>query len=236
MTRILVVEDNVELSGALTEALELEGYEVQGAHDGVSGLSEALLGAWDLVILDLMLPGLDGYRVLRDLRDKGLETPVLILTARAEEEDKLRGFRLGADDYLTKPFGVRELLARVNVLVRRRRSDGAAASPTTVASAAAPAIRFGDVELHKDARIVKRGGDVVSLRPKELDLLIALVERAGRVATRHELLKEVWGYDSGVTTRTVDVHVFELRRKLEVDPGSPRFIVTVWKAGYRFDP
>ena len=235
MTRILVIEDNIELSGALTEALELEGYEVQGVHDGAEGLDEALRGESDLVILDLMLPGLDGYRVLRALRDKGVETPVLILTARAEEEDKLRGFRLGADDYLTKPFGVRELLARVNVLLRRRRSDASAARPTAIASTASPAIHFGDVELHKDARIVRRGGEALSLRPKELDLLIALVERAGRVVSRHELLKEVWGYDSGVTTRTVDVHVFELRRKLEADPGSPRHIVTVWKAGYRFD-
>ena len=235
MTGILVIEDSVELLGALAEALELEGYDVRGVHEGSAGLAEALRGESDLIILDLMLPGLDGYRVLRDLRDKGVETPVLILTARAEEEDKLRGFRLGADDYLTKPFGVRELLARVNVLVRRRRPGANTGSAAFVPGTTTPPIRFGDIEVHREARIVKRGGETVSLRPKEFDLLVALVHRAGRVVPRHELLKEVWGYDGNVTTRTVEIHMAELRRKIEADPGNPRFIITVWKAGYRFD-
>jgi two-component system response regulator MtrA len=187
----------------------------------------------DLVILDVMLPGFDGFRVLRTLREGGAggwgaDVPVLLLTARGAEEDKVRGFRLGADDYVTKPFGALELLARVGALLRRT------ARPAT-AEPAQPVERFGAVEVNPGARTVTRHGEPVQLTPKEFDLLLALVRRRGLVASRLELLKDVWGHRAAVMTRTVDLHVFELRRKLEEDPANPQHILTVRKAGYRFE-
>jgi two-component system alkaline phosphatase synthesis response regulator PhoP len=224
--RVLVVEDNPDLAFGLRNNLEIEGYEVEVAESGPGGLERAREGKPDLIILDLMLPGFDGYRVLRALRDDGLEMPVLILTARGEEADKVRGFRLGADDYVTKPFGVLELLARVEALLRR--------SPKHRADAAATAHEhFGDVDVDISARTVQRDGQPVSLTPMEFDLLLALLRRRGAVATRLELMKEVWGYHASVVSRTVDTHVAELRRKLEEDPATPRHILTVRKAGYR---
>ena len=228
MNHILVVEDNPDLSFGLRNNLEIEGYRVTVAEDGLAGLELARSERPDLVILDLMLPGMDGYRVLRTLRDEGSAVPVLILTARGEEGDKVRGFRLGADDYVTKPFGVLELLARVEALLRR------AGSPA--AEPASPVERFGAVEVHPEARLVLREGEPVSLAPKEFDLLLALIRRRGAVASRLELMKEVWGHRAAVISRTVDTHVAELRRKLEDDPGDPRHILTVRKAGYRFQP
>ena len=176
-----------------------------------------------------MLPGMDGYRVLRTLREEGRRTPILILTARGEEADKVRGLRLGADDYVTKPFGVLELLARVEALLRRAGNGGgaAAAPPTPLVE------QFGEIEVHCASRTVLRRGEPVALTPKEYELLLALLQRNGAVATRVELLTEVWGYSSAVMSRTVDTHVAELRRKLEADLGSPRHILTVRKAGYR---
>ena len=230
MARILVVEDNDELAAALRFNLELEGHEVVVAADGPGGLGAARAGAPELVILDLMLPGLDGFRVLKSMRDDGLEMPVLILTARGEEADKVRGLRVGADDYVTKPFGLMELLARVEALLRRR-TRGAAAL-----GASREALRFADMEIDAAARVVRRAGREVSLSPKEFDLLLALVRRQGAVASRIDLLREVWDYDASVLSRTVDAHVKELRRKLEDDPANPRHIVTVWKLGYRAVP
>ncbi|OYV71784.1 MAG: two-component system response regulator [Gemmatimonadetes bacterium 21-71-4] len=227
MNRILIVEDNPDLAYGLRTGLEIEGYTVNVAADGETGLERARESAPDLVILDLMLPGMDGYRVLRALRDEGLDMPVLILTARGEETDKVLGFRLGADDYVTKPCGVLELLARVAALLRRARRAEAAAG--------AAIERFGAVEINPAARTVTRGDQPVALSPKEFDLLLTLVRRRGAVASRLELLKEVWGYSADVMTRTVDIHVAELRRKLEDDPSKPRHILTVWKAGYRLE-
>ncbi len=228
MSHILVVEDNPDLSFGLRNNLEIEGYRVTVAEDGPAGLETARSEHPDLIILDLMLPGMDGYRVLRTLRDEGIVVPVIILTARGEEGDKVRGFRLGADDYVTKPFGVLELLARVEALLRR--TGGAPAEPP------APVERFGAVEVRPEARLVLRQGEPVSLAPKEFDLLLALIRRRGAVASRLELMKEVWGHRAAVVSRTVDTHVAELRRKLEEDPGDPRHILTVRKAGYRFQP
>jgi two-component system response regulator MtrA len=179
----------------------------------------------DLVVLDLMLPGMDGYRVLRQMRADGLAMPVLILTAKGEEADKVLGFRLGADDYVTKPFGVLELLARVEALLRRTRPAPVQASTSLH--------RFGDIGVDLSTRIVHRAGQVVALTPMEFDLLVALLKRNGAVVSRLELLAEVWGHSSAVLTRTVDTHVGELRRKLEQDPSRPRHILTVRKAGYR---
>src|SRR5437899_10552551 len=224
--RILVIEDNPDLAYGLRNNLEIEGYEVEVAKDGTKGLSRARAARPDLVVLDLMLPGMDGFRVLRALRDDGIAMPVLILTARGEASDKVRGRRLGADDYVTKPFGVLELLARVEALLRRT------APP---AEGAGEPEQFGAVEVIPASRSVLRSGRPVALTPKEFDLLVALLRRDGAVVSRMELLTEVWGYSAAVLSRTVDTHVAELRRKLETDPAVPRHILTVRKAGYRLE-
>jgi two-component system, OmpR family, alkaline phosphatase synthesis response regulator PhoP len=224
--RVLVVEDNTDLAFGLRNNLEIEGYEVAVAADGPAGVLRTLEWRPQLVILDLMLPEMDGFRVLRTLRQRGFDEPVLILTARGEESDKVMGFRQGADDYVTKPFGVLELLARVDVLLRR--AVRARSGPTS------PAIsRFGDVEVHRASRIVLRAGKEVPLAPMEYDLLCALIDHRGAVMSRHDLMREVWDYDATVVSRTVDTHIVELRRKLEADPSRPQHILTVRKAGYR---
>jgi len=220
--RILVVEDNEELAFGLRTNLEIEGYEVEVAADGDAGFDAAKTYAPDLIVLDLVLPKSDGFRVLRAVREAGLRMPVLILTARGEEADKVRGLKLGADDYVTKPFGILEFLARVEALIRR-----AAAPP------ARPIDHFGDVIVNREARTVTRSGKIVAVTPKELDLLIALLDRGERAVSRLELMRDVWGYSDSVITRTVDSHVAELRRKLEDDPRTPRHILTVQRFGYR---
>jgi two-component system, OmpR family, alkaline phosphatase synthesis response regulator PhoP len=225
VTRILIIEDNANLAFGLSRSLEGEGYEVRSAEDGTAGLALARSFDPHLILLDLMLPGIDGHTLLRTLRAEGNDTPVLILTARGEEADKVFGFRLGADDYVTKPFGLAELLARVAAILRRARTDGA--------HPVGPVERFGDVEVTPASRSVTRHGRAVALTPKEFDLLIALIRRRGAVADRLTLLREVWGHQAEVMTRTVDIHIAELRRKLEDNPAEPRHILTVWKAGYR---
>ena len=225
--RVLVVEDNPDLAFGLRNNLEIEGYTVDVAADGPSGLERARAWVPDLVVLDLMLPGMDGFRVLRTLRQDGFEQPVLILTARGEESDKVMGFRHGAEDYVTKPFGVLELLARVDALLRRFTRASAIDGRGSIA-------QFGDIEIRRSARTVTRRGTPVTLAPMEYDLLCALLDRSGAVATRHELMREVWRYDTSVVSRTVDTHIVELRRKLEDDPAHPKHILTVRKAGYRF--
>jgi two-component system, OmpR family, alkaline phosphatase synthesis response regulator PhoP len=226
--RILVIEDNTNLVTGLRNNLEIEGYQVDVARDGWTGLEMAREGEHDLIILDLMLPRMDGYRVLESLRDDGHEMPVLILTARGEEAEKVLGFRLGCDDYVTKPFGLMELLARVRVHLRRAREGTRRALPPLPAR-----VTFGDIEVEPGTHTVRRAGEPVSLRPKEFDLLVALLRRRGGVVSRLELLREVWGYSSEVVSRTVDTHVAEVRRKLEEDPTAPKYLLTVRKAGYR---
>jgi two-component system, OmpR family, alkaline phosphatase synthesis response regulator PhoP len=224
MTRILIVEDNEDLARGLANNLEIEGFDTEIASDGATGLARARAGHPDLLILDLMLPEMDGYRVLSSLRDEENMVPVLILTARTTEHDKVRGFREGCDDYVTKPFGLLELIGRVQALLRRSaKSNGREAAK----------FRFGDVEIVPGTHDVFLRGDPVSLRPKEFELLMALVRRRGNVVGRLDLLREVWGYGSDVVSRTVDTHVGELRRKLESDPAKPRHILTVRKSGYR---
>jgi DNA-binding response OmpR family regulator len=228
VTRILVVEDNADLAFAVTTALQSEGFDVAVAGTGPEGVAAARTGDADLIILDLMLPGYDGYRVIRTLRQSGIDTPILILTARGEEADKVKGLRLGADDYVTKPFGAMELLARVDALLRRSRISATAPAPALLD-------RFGEVEVNRAARTVKRRGESVALAPKEFDLLIALMDQAGTVVPRGDLLSAVWGYQHDVSTRTVDIHVSELRAKLEPNPAQPVHIITVRKTGYRFE-
>ena len=227
MSRILVVEDQRDLALGLRANLEVEGYAVDVAPTGEEALRIARERKPDLVILDIMLPGMDGYEVLATLRSMRLDAPVLMLTARAEEVDKVRGFRTGADDYVTKPFGVMELLVRIQALLRR----GPPRAPEGHRNG--QIVRVGDVEVDIEGHMVRRNGEEVSLTPKAFELLLALHRKQGKVASRHELLRDIWGYSSSVTTRTVDAHVAELRRKLEEDPADPKHILTVWKVGYR---
>jgi len=223
VTRVLVIEDS-ELADGLRANLEAEGFEVEVAGDGRKGLARARDFEPDLLILDLMLPDLDGLQILRTLRKEGRTLAVLVLTARGQESDKVLALKLGADDYLTKPFGVLELLARVEALLRRSGAGRAASW------------RFGDVELREATRTVLRRGRAVELTPKEFDLLCALLRAGGAVVPRGELLRQVWGYRSAAVTRTLDTHVAELRRKLEPEPAAPRHILTVRKIGYRVAP
>ncbi len=224
--RLLVVEDQPEIGAMLAGALRTEGFEVRLVADGREVLP--LVRRWtpDLAILDLMLPGIDGFEVLRQLRADLGHLPVIILSARGEEADKIRGFRLDADQYVTKPFSLVELLERVHALLRRR--------PRPAVNTAPDVICFGRVTVAVAARQVVRDGAPVTLSPKAFDLLLALVRRDGAVASRAALLREVWGYQALVLSRTVDSHVAELRRKLEDDPAEPAHILTVYKAGYRF--
>ena len=228
MTLILIIEDNEDLAFGLRKTLEFEGYDVAVAGDGPSGLERARSAEPDLVLLDVMLPGMDGFEVLEELRGSGGRMPVLMLTARDEEADVVLGFHSGADDYVTKPFSTLELVARVRALLRRT-GEGPEEEGPLVAS-------FGDVDVDEGSRTVTKGGEQVSLTPKEFDLLVALLRRDGDVASRPELLKEVWQYANiDIMTRTVDIHIAELRRKLEDDPSTPEHILTVRKAGYRLE-
>jgi DNA-binding response OmpR family regulator len=223
----LLIEDNQDLAFGLRTNLEVEGYEVALVEDGANGLAVAQDCPPDLIILDLMLPKMDGIEVLRKIRKSDSRTPILILTARGNEIDKVLGLRLGADDYVTKPFGLMELMARVEALLRR--VDSVTRSGKNV-------FQFGSIELQTASRRVLKNGREVVLTPKEYGLLLALIEKQGAVASRIDLMSEVWGHASAVISRTVDTHIAELRRKLETDPARPRHIITVRKTGYRFSP
>ena len=226
MTTILIVEDNEDIAFGLRAALENEGFSVCLTSDGAAGLENAKRTDIDLIVLDLMLPAMDGYRVLRAVRAAGIDTPILVLTAKGEEVNKVQAFSIGADDYVTKPFGVMELIARVKALMRRAHG----------ARERLPAVeRFGEIEVNPASRTVYRAGRKVGLAPREFDLLMALLRRRGAVASRPELLREIWGYQTDVASRTVDIHIAELRKKLEPDAELPRHIITVWKVGYRLE-
>ena len=222
--RILLVEDEPGLRLTLTDRLAAEGYDVSSAADGDAGFQTASTESFDLVILDVMLPGRSGFDVCRDLRQKGVEVPVLMLTARGQVADRVVGLKLGADDYLTKPFEVAELLARVEARVRR----------ATPALASPEAYRFGVVRVDFRKTEVEKEGATVELSAKEFHLLKYFIEHRGATVTRNELLDAVWGYDAMPTTRTVDVHVAWLRKKVEPLPRRPQFILTVHGVGYKF--
>lgn len=228
MALILVVEDNEDLAFGLSKSLEDAGYDVAVASDGATAVARAKMVKHDLVILDLMLPDMSGYDVLKALRGARIDSPVIILTARGAETDKLHGFRLGADDYVIKPFSVSEVLARVSVHLRRTVGKDLETDPVVH--------RFSTVVVTPAARTVTRDSRFVSLKPREYDLLLHFLQRPGIVFSRQRLLKDVWAHQADVHTRTVDMHVAELRRKLEPDPANPRHFITVWKSGYRFDP
>ncbi len=225
MTRtLLVVEDEAPLAETLRFNLELEGYRVRTAEDGVEGLSMARALQPDLVLLDLMLPRMDGLDVLRGIREQS-STPVLLLTARTTEADRVRGLDLGADDYITKPFSIAELKARVRAHLRRRQD--LAVGPRVIA--------FGEFSLDLNRHLLKRGEEPIALRPKEYELLAYLAQRDGRAFTRDQLLNDVWDISFAGGTRTVDVHVRWLRKKIEKPDEPPRHLITVRGAGYRFE-
>jgi two-component system alkaline phosphatase synthesis response regulator PhoP len=225
MNKVLLVEDEAGLILTLTDRLQNEGFSVKSAPDGELGLSYASSESFDLIVLDVMLPKKNGLDVCRDLRQKGISTPILMLTAKGETIDKVLGLKLGADDYLTKPFEVIELLARIEALLRR--------SPNTVQNSP-DNFRFGDVSIDFKRAEVRKNNQPIELSAIEFKLLHFLIEKRGEVHSRDKLLDEVWGYDAMPSTRTVDVHVAWLRQKLEDNPKYPQFIQTVHGFGYKF--
>ena len=224
--KILLVEDEAGLILTLTDRLISEGFEIKTADDGEKGFDFATNEKFDLIILDVMLPKKNGLDVCRDLRKKGIETPVLMLTAKGETIDKVLGLKLGADDYLTKPFEMMELLARIEALLRRSPNQNQNNSPEI--------FRFGNVSIDFRCAEVFKNDETIELSAMEFKLLQFLIENLGKVHSRNELLDEVWGYDAMPSTRTVDVHIAWLRQKLENNPKHPQFIQTVHGFGYKF--
>jgi DNA-binding response OmpR family regulator len=221
--RILVVEDDLSILTGVSMNLRYEGYEVLQAQDGARGLEMAVSDAPDLIVLDVMMPKLNGYEVLRELRSRGVRTPVLVLSAKGMERDKVLGLDLGADDYVVKPFGVAELMARVKAVLRRRWGEDG------------QVVRFGEVAVNLGTKQVTRGDSAVELTAQEFRLLAQLVSNPGRTFSREELLSGAWGIDYEGTPRTVDTFVRQLRQKLEPDPETPRYILTARGLGYRFE-
>ncbi len=229
MNRILLIEDEATLSLLLRERLEKEGYSVAACKDGEQGLAEALREAYDLLLLDIQLPGRNGFEVCRELRRHCMNVPVLMLTARGHVNDRVKGLKTGADDYLIKPFEVAELLARMEALLRRANNS----PPQLIDSL----FCFGNVVVNFRKQEVLREGSPVELTAREFELLRYFVSHPDELISRDALLKQVWGYQQGLpNTRTVDVHVAQLRQKLELNPKSPRHILTAHRSGYKFIP
>jgi two-component system alkaline phosphatase synthesis response regulator PhoP len=223
MARILIVDDEPEMVRGLEDNLRFEGYQTSSAANGQDALALAQSDAPDLILLDIMMPRMSGWDVCRALREKGIEAPIIMLTARGEEVDRVRGLELGADDYVTKPFSLRELLARVRAVLRRPGPRGRFDEFT-----------FGDVRIRPRVRQVFKAGKEIRLTRKEFDLLVFLVAHRGEVITRERLLDEVWGYERFPTTRTVDTHILRLRKKFEADADRPVWILTLHGHGYKF--
>ena len=227
--RILLIEDEPGLVLALTDLLTVEGYQVETTPNGQTGLTLGSEGRFDLIILDVMLPGKNGFDVCRDLRQAGVSTPIMMLTARGQLTDKVVGLKLGADDYLTKPFESLELLARLEALLRRHPAGQSSLTPKTFDT-----FRFGAIEVDFRSTEVRRHGQPVEMSAREFALLKFFIEQRGATLTRQQLLQQVWGYDAEVLTRTVDMHVALLRQKLEEDAKNPRYFLTVRGYGYKF--
>lgn len=224
MSKILIVDDEPDMVLGLRDNFELEGYEVVTARDGEEGLKRALREKPDLILLDLMMPKMSGLEVCRELRRSGFQAPVLMLTARGQEIDKVLGLEVGADDYVTKPFGLSELLARVRAHLRRANNQLSELQNYA----------FADVEINFVKHLITKAGKNVELSPRELELLKFFVVHRGETVTRDQLLDSVWGLDAMTYTRTVDNHVARLRQKIEDDPENPRFILTIHRVGYKF--
>jgi DNA-binding response OmpR family regulator len=224
--RMLIVEDDPEMGTGLQDFFELKGYEVKRATDGESGLQQmTLLPPYDIVILDVMMPKKNGFDVLREARKAGVKSPVVMLTVKGHEEDRLHGFGLGADDYITKPFSAQELAARVQAVLRR--SKGVLEAPMEV-------FQFGDVEINFTNHTARAGQSDLQFTALEFDILRYFIEHRRRTVSRKQLLRDVWGISGDITTRTIDRHVASLRKKIEMDSASPKFIETVYGIGYKF--
>jgi len=224
MPKILVVEDEADMLRGLKDNFEFEHYEVDVARDGETALKKISGTSYDLVILDIMLPKLSGLDVCKRVREQGVKTPIIMLTARSEEIDKVLGLELGADDYVTKPFGVRELLARVKAILRR--AEGLAATPLE-------RMTLGSLELDFAAYTAVRDGKQLNLTPKEFEIMKYLWQHRNKTVTRDDLLAQVWGYDESISTRTVDNFILKLRQKIEKDPAAPKLIITIHGVGYK---
>jgi two-component system alkaline phosphatase synthesis response regulator PhoP len=225
MYKILIVEDEEELLRGLEISLSKEGYRILKATRGETGVKLAIKENPDLIILDVMLPGMSGLDVCRELRQKGTDVPIIMLTAKSEEIDRVVGLEIGADDYVTKPFSLRELLARIRVRLRRQ-PPRVNKGPTQYC--------FGDVKIDFEKFVAVRKGRPLDLTPREFDILRLLIQYRGEVVTRDRLLDEVWGYEAYPSTRTVDSHILKLRQKMEDDPANPRHILTIYGEGYKF--
>jgi two-component system alkaline phosphatase synthesis response regulator PhoP/two-component system response regulator VicR len=223
MARILIVEDDPDIAMSLGADLRRQGHTPEVVSDGEQAIEVGTRATWDLILLDVMLPRVDGYDVCRELRQRGVETPIIMLTARTQETEKEVGLDSGADDYVTKPFGIRELRARIRAQLRRSTRGRDRVT------------RFGDCEVDFDRAELRRGGVVVEVTPQEWRLLGVFLQHAGRALTRDQLISMAWGHGIAVTDRTVDTHVFNLRRKIEAAPSDPRWIVGVRGLGYRFE-
>jgi len=224
MTKILLVEDEVKMQQVIKDNLELEGYGVDIAGDGKGGLQKLLDNTYSLVLLDVMLPNMSGFDVCRKAREKGIATPVIFLTAKGEEIDKVLGLELGADDYITKPFGLRELLARTKAVLRR--SEGSTGGP-------GEKMIWGPVDVDFKAYTAVRAGESLEMTPKEFELLKFLWQHRNQVVSREQLLKNVWEYDETLSTRTIDNFILKLRQKIEDNPAKPKYIITIHGLGYK---
>ncbi len=224
MKRVLIVEDDKAILRGLTDNLKSEHYVVGSATDGERGYDMAKKEQWDIIILDVMLPNMDGFEICRRLRMDKLQTPILMLTAKGKEVDKVLGLEIGADDYMTKPFSVRELLARVKALLRRQKEPSFEITDAT----------FGDIYMNFETQEARKGKKELQLSAKEFAVLRYLLQREGKVVSRQKLLEEVWGFEVTPTTRTVDNYILSLRKKIESDPSKPKHLLTVHTAGYKF--
>jgi len=224
LVRVLIIEDEPNMVVGLKDSCEYEGYEVSVARNGKEGLEKALTEKVDIILLDVMLPLMSGIDVCRTLRTRGIETPIVMLTARGQEMDKVVGLEVGADDYVTKPFSIKELLARIRAHLRRSAKQVVKLESFT----------FADVELNFKKYAAHKGGHPLELSAREFEILHYLIRRRGEIVTRDQLLDEVWGYDSTPITRTVDNHIARLRQKIELNPSEPRHIITVHRLGYKF--
>ena len=229
--RILIAEDDINIRSGLIDALEMDGHKAHGVGDGAAAISHFRQEKWDLLILDLMMPEKSGYEVAREVRAIGSDVPILMLTAKSEEIDKVLGFEMGTDDYVTKPFSVRELLARIKALLRRSSGNSSDSQKTGEPPAN---FNIGSVEVDGRRYELKANGNVHSLTPRELKLLSLFRERVGEALSRDYLLDHAWGIDYYGTTRTLDQHIVQLRKKVEPDPASPKLILTVHGVGYRW--
>lgn len=225
MKKILIIEDELNMIKGLQDNLEFEGYAVDTAMEGKSGLEKILQGKYDLILLDVMLPGISGFDICKTARKEGVNTPIVLLTAKGEEIDKVLGLELGADDYITKPFGLRELLARIKAILRR--------APAENGTSGASLVTIGNLQVNFKNYLAQQGGKEIKMSHKEFEILHYLYQQVGKTVHRDDLMSSVWSIDYDITTRTVDNFILKIRQKIETDPNHPKIILTVHGVGYK---